>query len=343
LFGSEGTLWWTIKSTYTAFLTYSIYSACIITFQYKTGQTVHDLIDLPEKVPSLMATIQFLAAFLTGMAMTEAAARYKSALAAMLEFQNSMDCLATALTSSTSDPKIRIASQCFISWMMVLAQKSIVFFTEDFSDPVAALIDKEIAHCALFEPQVLWAFELPQLHYLFSSFIIGARLWDSREKTVAQVWNETNGSWKQLYELLTVRTPTTRYTVGKAAVNFFLCLVPIVNEDLASAVMLPIVASMFYAVLNLAKELSDPWGNSLHDLPLPDVLRYLALPAFKEQDQGYVEEAVQWLNKGLKTGDWTHKNGSNPIPRTKATEPNKGETIDFNRMRTLHEVSGFKS
>merc|ERR1712187_382264 len=103
------------------------------------------------------------------------------------------------------------------------------------------------------------AFELPPLHYLFSSFIIGARLWDSREKTVAQVWHETNGSWKQLYELLTVRTPTTRYTVGKAAVNFFLCLVPIVNEDLASAVMLPIVASMFYAVLNLAKELSDPW------------------------------------------------------------------------------------
>lgn len=275
--------------------------------------------------------------------MTESAVRYKAALNALVEWQVTSESLAVALSSSTSDPKIRVAIQCFTSWCVVLGQKSIIFFTQRFGNhTIRDYIHDDIVSCVLFDPAVLYAFELHHYEYMFTSFVIGARLWDAAEKTIREIWNDNRKSWRQLYELLTVRTPTTRFMVGKAAVNVFLLMVPIVNEDMFSALMLPGVAAMFYAVLNLSAELADPWGEGLHALPLEMVLKFVSLPSWCEGDIETIQDSIAWLNRGLKTGNWTYE-GTNPIPRPKNTEPNRGANIDFNRMRALPGVAGCSS
>jgi hypothetical protein len=176
--------------------------------------------------------------------------------------------------------------------------------------------------------------------------MLQAQLWDRKEKMLEKQWKRMLDALQQLLELLQVRSPTTKYTVGNIAVNLFLVSIPIVNADLISPVMMPVVAAMFYAVLGLSRELADPWGegaDGLHDLPLLDVMRYLSIPMFSELDMGEVDSGVEWLSNGLQTGVWNFNRGDQPIPRHKTVEPNKGELIDFSSMRTLAEVAGFKS
>jgi len=340
-FGWDGTLYWLFQATWMTFVAYSIYGIGLVVFYYKVGATVKDFFELPDGSP-LMHCVQFLAAFLTGLTMTEAATRYKAAMAALLNFMNAVETLRTTIVSSTSDPKIRVSTQVFIAWMIVLSQKSIVFFTEDFSLPVIELISNQISHSILFKTQVLWKFESQQCEYLFSTFIIGAQVWDHREKTVAACWSAALKSWNELYELLTVHSPTTKFTVGKLAVHLFLLMIPILHDDFWSALALPVVASMFMAVLQLAYELADPWHGGLHGLPLNDVLRYLAWPNWGQCDQGHIHEAVTWLNRGLEFDEWT-SDKEPKVPRKKMNEPNKGEVIDFDRMSTLPSVAGYKT
>jgi len=344
--GRSGTLYWIISSTWLIFFFYALYGGGCIAFWYYTGRSVHEALDFPTRPSSLSASIQFLAAFLTGLTMTEAAGRYKAALAALLEFRDATESLRVSLCSSTPDPKLRVSVHLFISWMMCLFQKSIVFYTEDFSDSIRNLIPNEATQCVLFQPELLWKFDLVEFQYVFSSFMVNSQLWDHRDKTIEKLWIRMLHAHHTLNELLQVRSPTTKLTVGKIAVHFFLLSIPLVNGDFVSPIILPMVAAMFYAILQLSQELGDPWGmvggQDLHELPLLQVMGFLALPMFAELDFPEIDATVRWLNTGLLTGAWTF-GGENPIPRTKAIDPNKGCVIDFEAQRTLGEVAGFKT
>jgi len=280
--------------------------------------------------------------------MTEAAARYKAAMASLLEFRDATEALRVSLCSSTGDAKMRVSVQIFIAWMMCLFQKSIVFYTEDFSESLRTFIPNEVCHCVLYRPEVLWNYDFTEFQYVFSNFMLQSQLWDKKEKMIEKLWQRMLSAFKVLHELLQVRSPTTKFTVGKIAVNLFLLSIPLVNADLCSPCILPVVAAMFYCVLRLSAELADPWGDGtgsmgMHDLPLLEVMKFLSSPSFAEADMSEIESTVQWLSRGLQTGNWTYSTGENQIPRNKATDPNKGEMIDFKSMRTLAEVAGFTS
>lgn len=347
--GPSGTLCWLLGATWRPFFVYSLYGGGCIACWYYTGKTVHTILNFPDHPSSISAVIQFLAAFLTGLTMTEAAARYKAAMAALLEFRDATETLRVSLCSSTPDPKLRISINMFIAWGMCLFQKTIVFFTEDFSDPMRTFIPVELCQCCLFRPEVLWNYDLVQYQYVFSNFMLNAQLWDRKEKIIEKLWARKLNALRELHELLQVRSPTTKFTVGSIAVNLFLISIPLVNADLISPVVLPIVAAMFYAVMQLAFEIGDPWGegaDNLHDLPLLNVMRFLSTPMFSETDKGEIDMCVAWLTRGLQEGKWDYPGdarGEHTIPRKKHTDPNRGETIDFLSMRTLADVAGYRS
>jgi hypothetical protein len=344
--GRHGTIWWIICSSWKVVFLYSIYGGLCIAFWYKTGVTLHEALGFPTRPSSISAVIQFLAAFLTGLTMTEAAGRYKAAMASLLEFRDATEALRVSLCSSTGDAKLRVSVNIFISWMMCLFQKSIVFYTEDFSEPLRTFIPIEVGACVLYRPEVLWSFDLVQFQYVFSNFMLQSQLWDRKEKMIEKLWQRMLSAFKVLHELLQVRSPTTKFTVGKIAVNMFLVSIPLVNGDFTSPLILPIVAGMFYCVLTLAKELADPWGDGddgLHVLPLNEVMKFLSSPMFAETDMDEINSSVEWLSSGLQNGIWTYSKGKDTIPRHKAADPNKGEIIDFAAMRTLAEVAGFRS
>merc|ERR1711953_307755 len=118
--------------------------------------------------------------------------------------------------------------------------------------------------------------------------MLQSQLWDRKEKMVEKLWQRMLSAFKVLHELLQVRSPTTKFTVGKIAVNLFLISIPLVNGDLTSPLMLPIVAAIFACVLNLSAELADPWGDGdrdgLHVVPLVDIMKLLSQPVFCEAD-----------------------------------------------------------
>merc|ERR1712048_503494 len=141
-------------------------------------------------------------------------------------------------------------------------------------------------------------------------------------------------SWNELFDLFQVRSPSTKLTVGNIAVSGYLLVIPLVTDDLVEACILPLLAGLFFSILFLAAELSDPWGHAgLHDLPLKDVMCLLSAPCWNSDDQGHISESVAWFNTGLAHGEWSF-NGDHPIPRQRMQKPNKGEKIDFSDMRT---------
>lgn len=341
--GLSGTMAWFVQATWHVFLLYACYGGACVYYQYYTGISIHTLLDFPDRPSSVTSTIQFLAAFLTGLTMTDAAARYKIAMSALLEFRESVETFRVSLCAGTTDPKVRIAVQCFISWMMCLFQKSIVFYTEDFSGSMRDFIPPEFQEAVLFQPEVLWGFEMQEFQYVITNFMISARLWDRQERTIQPLFERVLKAKESLSDLLEVRSPTTKFTIGKLAVHSFLVLIPLVNGDNISPLILPFVAALFYSVLALANELSDPWGDDTHDLPLRDVMRFLSMPLDSGSDEGNFQTTMRWMSRGFTTGDWNCPDPAHPIPRLKSQDPNKGEMIDFHAMRTLQDVAGYQS
>eukprot|EP00928_Gymnodinium_smaydae_P045350 TRINITY_DN30244_c0_g1_i1.p1 TRINITY_DN30244_c0_g1~~TRINITY_DN30244_c0_g1_i1.p1 ORF type:complete len:433 (-),score=68.55 TRINITY_DN30244_c0_g1_i1:196-1494(-) len=342
-FGCHGTICWLIRRTLCPFFFYSCYSSIYIMFYIKEGCTVHQWLGMDaNRPPFVQNTLQLLAAFLTGLTMSEAVTRYKGAMQALKEIQDSTETLRVSLLSSTSDPKIRIATQCLIAWMMVLGRKCIAFFTQDFSEPIQDLVDSQFASCVLFEPEVIWGFDHTQWEFIFTNFLMNTHQWDFREKTVDKMFARMTGSWHEIQALLQVRTPTTRFTIGKFVLHVYLLAVPINNNDLVSTILLPVLAMMFFSIISFATDVSDPWGTDFHDLPLSNVMRFLSTPLIGEEDEGQINEAIAWFNEGMTRGRWTC-GGAHPIPREKVQAPNKGYCINFADMRTLAEVSGFKT
>jgi len=358
--GLQGTLVWFISATWHIFLMYALFSGACLYCEFYSGTSVHTLLNFPHRPSSVFSTVQFLAAFLTGLTITAAAHRYKTAMSALLEFRESVETFRVSLCAGTTDPKVRITVQCLMAWMMCLFQKSIVFYTEDFQGSMKDFIPPEFREVVLFQPEVLWGFEVQEFQYVLTNFMISARIWDRQERTIQPLFERVLRAKEALSDLLEVRPPTTQMTIGKLAVHSFLVLVPLVNGDTISPLMLPFVAALFYSVLALANELSDPWGDDKHDLPLRDVMRYLSMPLDSGADPGHFQSmktncdlhsmpvdnggelmTMRWLNRGFTRGDWTCTDSKHPIPRPKAQDPNKGEMIDFHAMRTLADVAGY--
>ena len=139
-----------------------------------------------------------------------------------------------------------------------------------------------------------------------------------------------------------MRAPTTSIILTKFIAHVWLVSVPLFADSL-SRLALPLVAALFHAVLILATELADPWGNDFHDLPLEAVMTSLATPLWSEAERARVPDAVDWLNRGLTAGDWTHAGPEHAIPRSKVTGAFVGEAMDFSAMCTLFQVQGFSS
>eukprot|EP00931_Biecheleriopsis_adriatica_P021678 TRINITY_DN14111_c1_g1_i1.p1 TRINITY_DN14111_c1_g1~~TRINITY_DN14111_c1_g1_i1.p1 ORF type:complete len:425 (-),score=56.30 TRINITY_DN14111_c1_g1_i1:41-1315(-) len=342
-FGSRGTLHWFCSVTWRVSLMYTLYAGAVLYFEYSAGISLHTYLGFPDRRSSATNSIQFLAAFLTGLTMTDAAQRYKVAMAALLDFRETVETLRVSLCSATIDPKLRISTQCFIAWMVVLFQKSLAYFTEDFSWRLDNLIPGEFQNAVLFQPEVLWAFEIQEFQYVLTNFMVSSHLWDYKEKTIQVLYDRAMRSLNSLCELLQVRNPTAKLAISKMSVHALLLSIPLVNEDRNSIYFVPFVAALFYSVLALAQELSDPWGDDMHDLPLQDVMKYLAMPVGAERDEGRFEVSIAWLSYGLTTGKWKYTEDEFPIPRMKHQEPNKGAKMDFEAMRTLQDVTGYKT
>lgn len=339
--GSGGMLQWFAKSVYQTFFLYGAVTTSIFILRSQGISIIAMLGVNTSYRPFLVQALQFLAAFLVGVGLTDAFTRYKTAMTALCELYESVENLRMVLLSSTEDVKFRVAVQVHISWIIVLLRKKIAFYTEDFEQPISTLVDGRFSNSILFMPEVLWAFDLAQAEYVFHSFLENAHLFD-REGAVKKACTDVMHSAKSITSLLMVRSPTTRHVLGRACVEMFLISLPIFNQDLVTLAALPFVAAVLVAIIHLSSEISEPWGEEFHHLPVKAVMSFLSVPTWVGDDKDEAEKAIIWLNKGMSESDWTW-NGEDPIPREKRQGSNKGAVINFEDYRSMHLVTGYKS
>ena len=131
----------------------------------------------------------------------------------------------------------------------------------------------------------------------------------------------------------------------KIVVLMFLTVMPVFNDDDVTIVLIPVLAAVFMAVLELSNELADPWDCDYHDVPLRTVMIYLATPQFLEEDEEQLDAAVAWLNRGLTEDKWDYGRPGDrfAIPRKRLEGTQMGANVDFHDMRSLSKLAGFKS
>merc|ERR1712014_479148 len=80
------TLKWFLKTTWIIILYQSIYGGLNVYFNVWRGKNIHDdILGLsPGYRPYLLGTLQFISAFLVGLAVNDAASRYKQAMSALM-------------------------------------------------------------------------------------------------------------------------------------------------------------------------------------------------------------------------------------------------------------------
>lgn len=340
--GWDGMLLWFIGTTSSTFAFYASICGAILILHHYGIKLNEDILGLePGYRPFLMQALQFLAAFLVGVGLTDAVTRYKAAMSALTDLSDSVENLRMVLLSSTEDPKFRVAVQVHISWMIVLLRKKIAFFAEDFEQPIGTLIPHAFGDSVLFQPEVLWAFDRAQAEFVFHSFLANAKLLD-KEGLVKKGSDEMIRCWKMIASLLMVRSPTTRHVLGRTCVELFLIGIPLFNEDIVTLIVLPFVAAVLVAISHLSTEIAEPWGEDFHDLPMDDILYFLSVPSWFGKDQQVAPECVAWLNRGMSDNDWTWK-GDSPVPREKRRGSSKGVVINFEDYRTLAEIDGHET
>jgi len=355
---------WIVWVTWPVFLFQSVFACINVYLNAKHGWTVHhNLLMLHDGYrPYLLATLQLMSAFLTGLAVNDAVVRFKTALSALIGFKNALEGLRTQLLASTEDPKLEVAVQVLLAMAVVLLNKEIAFFTKDYSRPVLEHLSTAHTKSDLFAPEVLWTFTKMHWKFLVQDFLTHSKMSDSH---LQNVFKELVDSWNRLEEMIIVKSPNTRHQLTRAVVQLFFFVVPLFNEDLITQVMVPVVAALFVAMIEFAQELADPWGNDHHSMPLNDMLKYLAWPVDTEgSTEAAVDEAIKWMNKGLRgpaggnseTVDekdekdekstakhWETLPGVEPkFPRKKRFHPNAGEEITFNGMRTIPQIANRK-
>lgn len=341
--GQDGMLIWVVKKVYKSFIFYAILCSCVLYLQCGLGfRLAEDLLHIvPGYCPFLMQALQFLAAFLVGVGLTDAVSRYKSAMEGLTKLSESIENLRMVLLSSTEDTKFRVAAQVHITWLVVLLRKRIAFYTEDFEQPLTELINEDFANSILFKPEVLWAFDLAQAEFVLKRFLVNAKLVD-KEGMVTKVFTQAQVSQEAITSLLMVRSPTTTHMLGRTCVELFLLAIPMFNDDIVTMCLLPFVASAMLAIVHLSAEIAEPWGEEYHHLPVRSVMHFLSVPSWFGNDQAQAPEAIAWLNKGMIDNNWAW-NGNDPIPREKRAGSSKGEFISFEDYRTLHHLTGYKT
>jgi hypothetical protein len=172
--------------------------------------------------------------------------------------------------------------------------------------------------------------------------MVHAKMLD-KEKACDGYFRDVVNSWKKIEELVMVRTPKTAHTMTRAAVQVFFIVIPVFNEDVVTQVMVPFVAAIFIAMLQLAKELTDPFDESnVHCVPLQDVMFFMAKPSVMQSESSDVKGAIEWMNRGLTKSEWEF-DGEPKFPRKKNTYPNKGEMINFIDMRNIADIMNMES
>lgn len=342
-FGDRGILWWLIREVGRTLVLYTCYCGLIVSLYIFGHISVpRDILGLqPGFRPYLVDTLQFLAAFLAGFGVSDAAGRFKSAMAVLVRLKASVEKLRAVLLANTNDPKLRFGVQALICWCMVLLQKQIAFFREDYSVSIGSMIPEEFRDSVLFDPAVLWSFDRPHAEVIFVSFLSEAKLFDGAGQ-VMQTYKDAVDSWTNIEEMLQVRAPGTKHMLGHVCVSLFLVVLPICNDDLITVILVPFAAGVFFSILQLAHELSDPWGIERHDLPLSIVLQFLCMPVWGEDDVEVASGSLMWLNSGLGQNEWTWT-ADHPIPRTKERGASKGKQVNFEDYRSLPMIAGYKT
>lgn len=331
---------WLFFATWPVLLFQSSYASINVYLNLRYDWTAHSslLMLSPGQLPFLLGTLQFISAFMTGLALNDAVGRFKNSMTSLLGFKNSLESLRTTLLASTSDPGFETAVQTFLAFAVVLLHKEITFFTEDWSHPILEPVCEPYHHSVLLKPEVLWTFSRRHWQFIFQDFLTHSYLLDPGGN-VKGLTKEMIDCWKRLEDLFTVRAPRTRHYMTMLSIQLFFFLVPLFNDDVTTQIMTPLVATMFAAMMQLAIEMSDPWDeHGLNSVPLTTTLHYLAMPV--ETLAGSPEcvlHAIQWLNRGLCEGVWT-SDSIIKIPREKHNYPNIGRTITFEFMRTIPEI-----
>jgi len=293
--------------------------------------------------PYLLATLNFIAAFLTGLRLNDSVNRYKLAMSALHDMKNSVEGLRTNLCASTIDPKIQTSVQVFIAFMAALIQKSIVYHTEKYDVSILQPVPVAWRESVFFKSEALWAFSRRHWEYLFFTFLQEAKVFD-KEGNMWNLYSELRRSWTRIEDMLVVRTPGTSHHLTQAAVQIFFLVIPLFNEDWVTQFMVPFVATIFMAMLQLSSELADPFDDTVtHGVPLAETMQYLSMPLPLEDWSNDEQSTIQWLNEGLRMGMWENKDPEHPIPRVKTIQPHKGETIDFVDMKTIAACFNYKN
>lgn len=334
LLGADGILWWCISHAWREWLVY-IFLAIISMFMKPKG--FHP----GEDTNYSSGVLEFLAAFLACTALTDAAARFDKALTSLLVLKNSAEGFRSNVLASTGDPKFKVAIDVFMSLLMVLLQKNICFFTEDFeTQDISNLLNASSRTCVLFRPEVVWSLEISDVQYLIQNFLDECFFWD-RQGLLKDKFDCMFSSWNHIAVLLQTPVPRTRRVLTKFVTYMFLAIIPFFDKSCLTHAIMPVVAMLLCVVLRLSAELDDPWSGHKHGVPIHDIMQFIASPKWRGTD---VEVSIEWLNRGLMNGQWefVDDNDRSSIPRKKHKQPNKGELIDFSGMRTLAEVMGFE-
>mmetsp|Transcript_99837 Transcript_99837/g.183075 ORF Transcript_99837/g.183075 Transcript_99837/m.183075 type:complete len:479 (-) Transcript_99837:351-1787(-) len=349
-----GILPWFFRKAALRIVLYVVYVSAIWTLS-RHGIFMYTLLELPRDdtyTPYLLSLLELLTAFLTGFGLTEAIVRYQAANSAIIDFMDNVENLRVLLLSSTDDPKFRYGVQVFISWLVVGLRQKITFQTEDFAKSIAPYIPKEMHDCVVFEPEVLYSCGRAQHEYLFHCFLRNAKL--DQNQQLSGSYDAAITSLNKINELLMSKPPKTKAILTDVVCEIFLVLIPLVNRDFLTILMLPVMAAVFLLINAISSELSDPWNEGPHDIPLKQVLEAISAPVWFEGDHMRVKDSMMWFNRGLMENMWDHPGNPelgldeqdvarNAIPRQKCRGEGKGSMLTFDDTRSVPEVTGHLS
>jgi len=299
------------------------------------------------KSVQVLQALSFLLGLFIGFEMRESMQQYRKCLASLLAYCEEIEALWYDVQLRVESPAARLITDAhMVNWTVSL-MRFLLRSNPAAQRRVIERIQPELAGFSLFRedsPYHLLSLDPVIPEVLLLSWLCTLGVTDAAMRSRVRFCRH---NLQKLTRTQRVRSPMTSEHLLQLVIHVFLLALPVCSQHMATKITMPLVAVILFVLFFLARELDDPYGLDMHDIPWPVFLSSISQCTICAAGKEVLNETINFFNTGCsshwdkETAKWLFGPQAN-VDKDGGRDPWSVGNVDFQVYLTekkLHSIS----
>lgn len=269
----------------------------------------------------ILKVFTFMVGLLISLTLKEVLDRYKTCLAALIDFRDELRSFWYFAQLPLMDvPAARVILDVHIACYSVSLVRYLLHQAgEQLAGDVPDLVQTEFRNCVLFTGSMhdCLCSNPSYSEMLLVSWIRSMGIM-TRELRIRLKWARVK--LRRLLTARSVKSPRTSAHLLRTVVHMYLLAIPLLSASIPTRLSTPFIAMVLFPLLTLAEQMEDPFGLDLHDLPWPILLSTVMRCHLSDQSNKVLQDTIAFFNHGCTTGQWDNETAQRLFGRDTKTD-----------------------